>query len=152
MAAPRLYVFQCLSTFSRQSPIWQAGLEPEVLAEDGPDLIVRLRTRQLGRVVAGIHRVWLRAPDCVQLELLDGAVGTLKESYVLEADGESTWLTWQASAGLSLPLPQRLVGPLLRALLVPEARATLARHRVTIEAAALASGRTIPPRPEAPEA
>lgn len=146
VSAPRPYVFRCVSTFSARSPVWPAGMAPEVLAHDGDDLIVRIRTRQLGRLVAGIHRVRVQPPDRVLLDLLEGAVGTFHETLVLEADGDATWLSWHGDLGLRLPVGARTVTRLVAGpLLVAEARRMLRRHRVTIEAAALASGRVTPP-------
>ena len=139
--APRIFAFRCLSTFDRSSPVWLPHLEPEVVGRDGNALLVRFRSRAMGRVVAGVTRVRLHAPDRVVLELLDGSVCTLQESLVLESEGEAaTAITWSADVDLRVPLGRLLERTVAVRQLRGEALATLDRIRVTIEAAALATG------------
>ena len=139
--APRIFAFRCLSTFDRSSPVWLANLEPEVLGRDGDDLLVRFRNRAMGRIVAGVTRVRRHAPDRVVLELLDGSVCALQESLVLESEGEAaTAITWSADIDLHVPLGRLLERTVAERQLRREALATLDRVRVTIEAAALATG------------
>jgi hypothetical protein len=145
--APRIFAFQCLSTFDRTSPIWLPGYEPEVLRRDGDDLLVRLRHRTLGRVVAGVTRVRLHAPDRIVQELLDGSVCALRESLVLESEGEAaTAISWSADVDLHVPLARLLERTVAARQLRAEATSTLDRFRVTIEAAALATGIVETPR------
>ena len=139
--APRSFVFQCLSTFDGGSPVWPARLEPEVVGREGDALLVRFRARTMGRVVAGVSRVRLHAPDRLVAELLDGAVSSLRESLVLESEGEgATAITWSADVELRVPLARLLERTVAARQLRAEAVATLDRYRVTIEAAALATG------------
>jgi hypothetical protein len=140
--APRGFAYQCLSTFDRTSPIWLQRLEPDVLRRGGEGLLVRLRQRTMGRVVAGVASVRLFAPDRVDLELLDGTLCALRERLVLETESATTTvLVWSAELELKLPFGSRLLERTVAArLLRADARATLDRYRVTIEAAALATG------------
>jgi hypothetical protein len=140
--APRIFAFQCLSTFDRSSPIWLPRLEPDVLRRGGDGLLVRFRQRTMGRIVAGVASVRLRAPDRIDLELLDGTICSLRESLVLETESDTTtMLVWSAELAIRVPLAARLLERAVGAgVLRTEARATLDRYRVTIEAAALATG------------
>jgi hypothetical protein len=139
--APRIFAFQCLSTFDHTSPIWLPDLEPEVLGRDDGALLVRFRHRTVGRVIGGVSRIRLHAPDRVLEELLDGSVCTLRESLVLESEGDAaTAITWSADVDLHVPLARLLERSVVARQLRTEAQATLDRYRVTIEAAALATG------------
>jgi hypothetical protein len=140
--APRIFAFQCLSTFDPSSPVWLRGSEPQVLSRDGDGLLVRFRHRTLGRVVPSVSRVRLDAPDRIVLEQLDGSLCSLRESLVLETEhGDATILVWSGEIEMRIPLAGSLIGRAIAARsLRDETRGTLERYRVTIEAAALATG------------
>lgn len=139
--SPRIFAFRCLSTFDATSPVWPPRLEPEVLGLYPDALLVRFRHRTMGRIVGGVSRVRLHAPDRIIEELLDGAVCSLRESLVLESEGETTTvITWSADVDLQVPLARILERTIAARQLHAEAEATLDRYRVTIEAAALGAG------------
>ncbi|HET9051913.1 MAG TPA: hypothetical protein VFO60_09420, partial [Candidatus Dormibacteraeota bacterium] len=135
--APRIFVFQCLSTFDRSSPVWCTGFEPQILDQDGDALVVRFRERTLGRLVSSVVRIRMRPPDCIEEELLDGVLAGLRESLVLSGEGDSsTSVVWSAELAVRVPVA---AGPIERLcasrMLRTDAQRSLDRYRVTIEAA-----------------
>jgi hypothetical protein len=141
IAAPRVFVFQSVTAFDEPSPLWEPGLEPEVLDRQGRVLRVRFRTRTMGRVVATIQRVRLFPPERVLFERIEGGLGDMRGELVMRPLDGATILCLRSDVNVGKAvvgglLERGLAGPSLRRVLVR----MLTRWRVTIEAAARASG------------
>jgi len=142
VAAPRVYVFQCLTAFGEPSPVWRAGRIPELLERRGSVLTVRFRTRLLGRATTTVERVRLQPPHTISYEHIEGPFNDLRERIDLAAvDSGSTRLEYRGDIVVGHRLLARLYERLIAAPLHHrEMRRRIHRWRVTIEAAARASG------------
>jgi hypothetical protein len=112
-----------------------------VLEREGRVLRVRFRNRSWRRVVTTVHRVRLFPPERILFERIEGGRGDMRAELVLRSEAVGTLLSLRSDVSLGTPV----VGGLLeRGLTGPSARRTLlrmvTRWRVTIEAAARASG------------
>lgn len=141
IAAPRSFVFQSLTAFDRPSPLWEPGLEPEVLEREGRELRVRFRTRMLGRGVSTVQRIRLFPPERILFEGVEGGRRDMRGELVMTTVEGGTRLRLHGDVSLGMPLlggllERTVAGPSLRRALVRALR----RWRVTIEAAARASG------------
>jgi hypothetical protein len=141
IAAPRVFVFQCVSAFDEPSPLWEPGLEPEVLDRQGRVLRVRFRTRTMRRVLTTVQRVRLFPPERILFERIEGGLGDMRAELVMTSVEGGTRLLLRSDVSVGTPVMGRLLergvaGPSTRRTLV----AVLSRWRVTIEAAARASG------------
>lgn len=150
IAAPRVFVFQCVTAFDEPSPLWEPGLEPEVLDRQGRELRVRFRTKSLGRVQTTVHRVRLFPPERILFERIEGGLGDMRGELVMRTLGGATSLCLRSDVNVG----RRLIGGLVeRGLAGPSTRRALqrmlTRWRVTIEAAARASGQIDEPVPPA---
>ena len=149
--APRVFVFRSLSAYGEASPVWERGLEPQLVEQDGATLLVRFHTRVLGRTVTTLDQVQLRPPERITYEQVPGPRLDLRaEVLLLPVDARSTRLQFTAQVVVAAPIAARLLER-ITATLVRRAVADLLRHsRVTIEAAARAAGLVEPedaPRP-----
>jgi hypothetical protein len=142
VAAPRVYVFQCLTAFGEPSPVWRRGRIPELLERRGAVLTVRFHTRILGRATTTVERVRLQPPHTIAYEHIEGPFSDLRESLELTAvDGNSTRLEYRGDIVVGHRLFARLYERFIAAPLHQrEMRRRINRWRVTIEAAARASG------------
>jgi hypothetical protein len=142
VAAPRVYVFRCLTAFGEPSPIWRAGRIPELLDRKGSVLTVRFRTRLLGRATTTIERVRLQPPHTISFEHVEGPFSDLREVVELTPlEGGRTRLEYRGDMVVGHRLLARIFERLVAAPLHErEMQRRIHRWRVTIEAAARASG------------
>ena len=142
IAAPRMFVFQCLTAFGEPSPLWEPGLAPELISSQGRALTVRFRTRVLGRVVPTVKRVRLFPPDRILIEHVEGGRREVRAEVSLGTVGGGTELRVSGDVTVGTPLVGGVVERAAAPAVERSLRRTVRRFRVTIEAAARASGQT----------
>lgn len=141
IAAPRMFVFQCLTAFGEPSPLWEPGLEPELISGHGRVLTVRFRTRVVGKVVPSVKRVRLFPPERILVEHAEGSRREVRAEVSLATVGGGTELRVSGDVTVATPLMGAVIERALAPAVERSLRRTLRRFRVTIEAAARASGR-----------
>lgn len=143
IAAPRVFVFQCLTAYGEPSPVWQPGMEPELIDRHGRVLTVRFRARSLRRSVTSVERVRLFPPERMLFERLAGGGVEHRAEIALVAVDTGTELRFRGDVTVGTPL---LGGLIERTVVAPAFQRAvgrmITRSRITIEAAARASGRT----------
>lgn len=142
VAAPRDFCFDCLTAFGAPSPVWEPGLEPEIIEHAGPTYVVRRRSRVLGRLVTHVLRMELQPPESITIDRVEGRPHALHAELTLAAVEGGTDITLRANLGVSTPVVGGLVERLYAVPLMRRGLGrTMQRYRVTIDAASRASGR-----------
>jgi hypothetical protein len=141
IAAPQRFVFGGLSAFGRPSPVWEPGLEPQVLENCGSVLTVAFFASVMGRTQDTLWRVRLYPPSRLTYELLQGMRSDFREEISLTAVDEFTRLDYCGDINAGFGVAGRMVERLVLAPIInKERQKTIKRYRITLEAAAAAAG------------